>query len=318
MRQELTEGVTVLQASMKPQLSKIVGYGEGILDHFRQNMSGHQVVTPELRGQLQGAITSLPAPGFSAQFMKLPVDQTIQRLISIEAGIHYHTPPPAGVEPFVVIARNSPILISAPHGTRTFRNNTVEVWHEEDEYTAGMALLLSEECGTSVIASVWRSDVCDPNFHAENQCLYKQSLERVVQSQGVRWVLDLHGAAKNSKPLGTSSVDLGTREAKHSIDIQHRDKLVELIESAFGKGEVSLNGFPASTAGTITAFCQDHLNVQAIQIEMKPSVRVPLRRGDASSYAKEGPFSAPPESVAKMLGTLDAFISYLNRLGDSH
>jgi hypothetical protein len=60
MRQELTDGVTVLQGSMKPQLSKIVGYGEGILDHFRQNMGGHQIATPELREKIQGALNSLP------------------------------------------------------------------------------------------------------------------------------------------------------------------------------------------------------------------------------------------------------------------
>ena len=60
MRQELTEGVTVLQTSMKPQLSKIVGYGEGILDHFRQNMGGHQIVTPELREKLRAALDCLP------------------------------------------------------------------------------------------------------------------------------------------------------------------------------------------------------------------------------------------------------------------
>ena len=60
MRQELIEGVTVLQTSMKPQLSKIVGYGEGILDHFRQNMGGHEIVTPELREKLRAALDCLP------------------------------------------------------------------------------------------------------------------------------------------------------------------------------------------------------------------------------------------------------------------
>jgi hypothetical protein len=60
MRQELAEGVTVLQTSMKPQLSKIVGYGESILGHFRQNMGGHQVVTPELRQKIQDTLDCLP------------------------------------------------------------------------------------------------------------------------------------------------------------------------------------------------------------------------------------------------------------------
>jgi hypothetical protein len=60
MRQELAEGVTVLQTSMKPQLSKIVGYGESIMDQFRQNMGNHQVVTPQLRQNLRDSLEHLP------------------------------------------------------------------------------------------------------------------------------------------------------------------------------------------------------------------------------------------------------------------
>ncbi len=99
------------------------------------------------------------------------------------------------------------------------------------------------------------------------------------------------------------------------MGVQHRDKLRELIECQFGKGSVSLNGWPAKGSGTVMGFCHEHLdNVQAIQIEMKPSVRVPLRRREASSYKTEGPFSASPADVMGMLGALEAFINYLNKL----
>jgi hypothetical protein len=245
-------------------------------------------------------------------------DLIIERLISIEADIHYDTPPPAGVEPFLVIARKSRALISAPHGSRTFRNSKKERWHEEDEYTAGIALLLSERCGTSLIANVWRSDNCDPNFHVEERCLYKQALREVVRKQGIRHVLDLHGASEDSRRLGVSRVDLGTRKDRRSMDSQHRDRLRGLIEGAFGAGSVSLDAFSASTPGTVTAFCQEHLSIQAIQIEMKPSVRVPVRKCDASSHAKEGPFSAPPEYVIKMLCALESFVSYLRGFAGDH
>jgi hypothetical protein len=60
MRQELTEGVDVLQGSMKPQLSKIVGYGGTILGLFRQNMANHQIVTPEQREHFQTVLKHLP------------------------------------------------------------------------------------------------------------------------------------------------------------------------------------------------------------------------------------------------------------------
>jgi hypothetical protein len=60
MRQELAEGVTLLQGSMKPQLSKLIAYGEGMVERFGQNMGGIQVVTPELKGRIEQALTHLP------------------------------------------------------------------------------------------------------------------------------------------------------------------------------------------------------------------------------------------------------------------
>src|SRR5260370_10447815 len=120
-------------------------------------------------------------------------DPTIERLIRIEAHVHYGEAPPPSVEPFIVFTRSSPILVSAPHGSRTLRVARGEVWHEEDEYTGGIALLLSEHAGTSVIANVWRSDTCDPNIHEEKVCAYKRQMRKIITSKKIRWVLDLHG-----------------------------------------------------------------------------------------------------------------------------
>jgi len=236
----------------------------------------------------------------------------IQRLITIESCIHYGEPPPPTMPPFVCVEHDSPILVSAPHGTRAFRNNDKEVWHEEDEYTAGMALLLAERCKVSAIANIWRSDECDPNHHGEERCPYKKTMQDLVRRKKVRWVLDLHGAAEDSKDMYKSVVAVGTRD-KNSPSLPHedRDHLKSLIESEFGAGAVSLTAFQAKGEGTVTAFCQATLKIQAIQIEMKPSVRVPLRRTDASAFAKHGPYEALPFSVFRMLYALEQFIDHL-------
>lgn len=60
MRQELAEGVTILQGSLKPQLSKLIAFGEGMLERFGQNLSGLEAVTPELKGQIEIALEHLP------------------------------------------------------------------------------------------------------------------------------------------------------------------------------------------------------------------------------------------------------------------
>lgn len=240
---------------------------------------------------------------------KASVDAQIERLIQIESHVHYGEPPPPDVQPFVFIERDSPVLISAPHGTRTFRDGGGEKWHEEDEFTAGMALLLAEQCGISAIANIWRDDAHDPNYHGE--CQYKESLKRIVSTKNVRFVLDLHGAREGSDKLGAALVDIGTRKGKHSLEVKHRDILATQLRASFGDQAVSFDGFPAENPATITGYCQATLKIQSVQIEMKPSVRVPVRRTDASVYAKLGGYSAPPGNVWKMLGVLADFVRYL-------
>lgn len=249
--------------------------------------------------------------------MNFTGNSLIEQLVAIETHVHYGESPPPSSDSFIFNERQSRVLVSAPHGSRCFRDKNGEVWHEEDEFTAGMALLLAERCRISVIANVWRSDTCDPNAHPEDKCLYKQRLRKMVEAEGTRWVLDLHGAAEDNPRLGCGLVDLGTRKKERpSMEDRHRDMLRSLLEVGLGPKSVSINGFPASGASTITAFCQDQLSIQAVQIEMKPSVRVPQRRVDASSYAKAGPYAALPAQVTAMLSSLEFFVTYLKNLGD--
>lgn len=233
------------------------------------------------------------------------------QLIAVESHVHYSQPPPPGRDPFVIVRRPSPVLISAPHGAITHRNNERQEWHDEDDYTAGMALLLSELCGTSVIATIWRTDDSDPNYHAVRQSPYKQALEKLVNEMGIRWVIDLHGAADASLPPH-QLVDLGTRKEKHSLPRSLLETLRAGIEARLGTSTVSSNIFPACVDGrTITAHCHGVLGLSAVQIELKSAVRVPRRRIDATAYAENGPFSARTEDVIGFLQALADFLSVL-------
>jgi len=311
MRQELAEGVTVLQGAMKPQLAKLIAYGEGMLQRFGLNTGNLEVVTPEVKGQIEQALIRFPhSPNGHNSFSQSQIDPTIEKLTALEATVNYDQSPPFGTDSFVFVSRPSPVLISAPHGARAFRKTHEGDWHEEDEYTAGIALLLAEECSASVIANVWRCDEGDPNFDS-TECRYKQQLRRAVSENHVRWVIDLHGAAMDSKPMGTSLVAVGTRGEDASLPPSHRDKLVGFVESALGVGTVSTTAWPASGAGTITTFCQKQLRIHAVQIEMKPCVRVAKRRKHATAFSKSGPYAAEIKNLLAMLGALKAFIEHL-------
>lgn len=119
---------------------------------------------------------------------KLP-ESVIDQIIQIESGIHYAELPPPERAPFAVVKRESPIILSAPQGAITFRNNNDEIWHEEDEYTAGMALRISEICNTSVIATIWRTADSDPNEHGEVRSAYKQELRLLAKASSALWLM---------------------------------------------------------------------------------------------------------------------------------
>lgn len=239
----------------------------------------------------------------------------VTELIAIEAHVEYgEPPPPGGPRPFAIIQRQSPVVFSAPHGARACRQCQKEAWHEEDEYTASMAFLLSRLCSTSAIATIRRTDDSDPNYHYETDSPYKQALKRLVQTTGARWVIDLH-AAGETKMGAHQLVDLGTRRDLQSLPPDQLCTLESLIGGALGPGTVSHNIYPARRDGrTITAYSHGILGLHAVQVEMKTSVRVPLRRTDASTYVTEGPFSAQPQHVIGMLQALASFAEYLCEL----
>ena len=243
-------------------------------------------------------------------------ERHIQRLIQIESQVHYSTPPDPPKLPFVIIERNSPVLISAPHGAICLRNDQNELWHEEDEYTAGMAILLGELCSTSVIASTWKTIDSDPNYHFEKRSFYKQEIRRLIEYKNIKWVFDLHGASSNSPTLDNDVIiDFGTRKKHKSFNPETLKILKEKIANRLGgKNIISENKFPAYATKnqmSVTAFCHEELNIDAIQIEMKPLIRIPVRRIDSSAYLNGEHFVGQEQKVINLIQSIAEVIEYL-------
>lgn len=249
----------------------------------------------------------------------------ISRLIGIESEVRYNQPPPEGEAPFVVVARAGPVLLSAPHGARTRRRSYDEAWHDEDEYTAGMALLLGELCGTPVIAMVARSKEYDPNY--KRDVPYKARLRELVRDCGVRYVLDFHGAAAHSRNLAPEqTIDLGYRgdaRTERSMDEAHLQAFERLLQvegaacdpRCFVVGRNRLAGRGSDKHEPVTTFVhglRSEQHVQALQIEMKPQVRIAHRFATATSYPSCGSYDADPYCVIFMLQALANFIAYLD------
>ena len=269
--------------------------------------------------------------------MPVITPQHLEKLVRLENGIHYNEAPPDGVETFVVVERPSSVLLSAPHGAITFRNSSREIWHDEDEYTAGFALLLGELCGVSVVATTWKNTRYDPNNTREDNLPYRTAVRRLIHTHKVRFVLDIHGASMFSEILDPQqTIDLGYRQARHkpaeaqlhapSMKRKHIRIFEGLLESAGRQSDPACfvtdhNHFAALGPGTITTLAvgeqnpEDGRTVQALQLEMKPPVRTLNRFPSASLYETHGPYQADPGCVRAMLQALADFIEHLKTTG---
>lgn len=114
-------------------------------------------------------------------------------------------------------------------------------------------------------------------------------------------------------------MELGTGSQDEYLPDDVFRALIAILNKHLGKDVTYRNGMPgfrADGSNRIAAFAYRELGLRSVQIEMKPSVRVPLRRMKSSAYqrrsfALDGPYSAPPQNVIGMMQSLAEFIVYL-------
>jgi hypothetical protein len=155
-----------------------------------------------------------------------------------------------------------PVVVTAGHAASQWRRDFRKA---PDAGTGGMAELLAELTGSSVLAVAGRQDD-DPNFDIAPG-RFKQTLRGMIQTPRV--VVDLHGL-----------------QGQHGIDIDlglglnpspaMRAFAEEWRAEAERRGLVATIGVPygALPPGTITNWAQSE-GLEAIQVEMGPRVRDP-------------------------------------------
>ncbi|MDQ0256433.1 hypothetical protein J2S74_003853 [Evansella vedderi] len=157
-----------------------------------------------------------------------------------------------------------PILISAPHTTKMYRNGRLK---DQDDYTGAIALLLQRYTDCYVIYSTRCSEE-DPNFVLNGE--YKDTIEKIVNLGNIKFMIDLHGASENRE----FGVDLGTQHGKIL-----KPQVVKRLKNIFSKYHVmnikENNNFPAMHPGTVSAFCYHQLGVPSVQMEINKRFRKP-------------------------------------------
>lgn len=234
-------------------------------------------------------------------------------LMELETAVSYSALPPEGELPFVYRTGDVPILISAPHATVHQRGQREK---GEEEFTGALAQLLAETTGVHTLYSHYRS-ADDPNWDRVSP--YKTALQEIVQSQNIRFVLDLHGMS-NRHRFGLA---LGTMNGRSCPDFE--PLILETVREQFQQtsqgtarnfAELRWDHFvlnhPRFTGGvanyTVTRFAAEQLGVPALQIELCSTARVVERRPFSQWQT---PFRGQPEAIQQAVALLQSLVTAL-------
>jgi hypothetical protein len=196
---------------------------------------------------------------------------------------------PASESAIGLLIGTIPVLISAPHSVRHWRDTN---WKQEEEYTAALGYLLHQETGAHFIYGRY---ILNPDPHADADCgPYKHMLDTLFADTPIRLVLDLHGARGDRD----FAIALGTIFGETFVDYESRLSLAFEQQGFSAEAESSLDRLvmnpPRYTGGvlqpTITRYAWRKHGIPAAQVEMSAWVRI-VRRLPEASNARSG--SAP-------------------------
>lgn len=156
-----------------------------------------------------------------------------------------------------------PVLISAPHSVKQYRNNK---YKKADVYTGALAKTLHEATGAHVI---YKTKVKGDENYTTNETVYRKKIKSIVKNNDIKVIIDLHGM--NS--YRNSDIDIGTGNSSN-INLLGQKYILSLIKSSSIKSKYSVNKyFTGGGANTISTYCSKNLGVPTVQFEINGKYR---------------------------------------------
>lgn len=212
-----------------------------------------------------------------------------EEAVNIERVYFYKTDKrvnPKQEEPFWISAGKLPVLLSAPHAVRHYRQKKIKM---SDQFTGSIVYLLARLTNCHAIAAS-KLYGGDPNFDAP--CIFKEKIAELCTGRKVKLVLDIHGAARERE----FDVDFGSNRGKNLLG---KPIILESLQRSFqdfGLSRISHDYFAASGPNTVANYVARELGIPAIQIEINKHYRVPAQN---------------PQGFHRLLGALAESINKL-------
>lgn len=223
--------------------------------------------------------------------------------------VAYDQAAPPGESSVGVRRGTCPILISAPHAARHWRDGD---WKHEDEYTAAIGSLLHRLLGVHLIYARYQLSP-DPHVDGDDN-EFKQAVSRFVQETPVRVALDLHGARGDRD----FAIALGTIGGRTFASYESRLIAAFAAQGFTPDADTSLDrlalNLPRYMGGavlpTVTRYLWEQHSIPAAQIELSAWLRV-VKRLPSASNARNGTspdFRGDPTRIVRGVSALYAFI----------
>jgi len=206
-------------------------------------------------------------PYFESYSAAIIEPKLVRSSIAIEKQLNDRqgVPMPPGEESVKLVPGTQPIIITAPHSVRPFRNGKYRF--SDGGATAAYAIALAELVGAHVIYANYENGT-DPNYLDDNE--FKRELAGLIEQVNPVLVLDIHG----SNPMRSYDLDIGTMNGESLLG---QEALVtDLIDTLAKEGifSISYNRFSASKQQTIAKFASKR-GVPTLQLEVNATYLMP-------------------------------------------
>ena len=207
--------------------------------------------------------------------LKSHLNRLLKKLKALDAQFEYRNPALDDTPWFKSVTGPLPVLVSAPHACMHRRNGIDKM---QEEYTGALALYLAESCHCSAIAISHKISE-DPNWDETSD--YKTAVRSLVQENKIKFLIDLHGMSiKNNMGVAIGTIK-GRACAAESVVPHFIDSGFVCDEDASQPKQTWRSlviDHPKFTGGlvnqTLTRFASEKLDIQAVQVELSPEVRV--------------------------------------------
>ena len=220
-----------------------------------------------LQTQSHTATQAKQIPHFESYSAAIIEPKLVRSSIVIEKQLNDRqgVPMPPGEESVKIVAGTQPIIITAPHSVRPFRNGKYRF--SDGGATAAYAIALAELVGAHVIYANYENGT-DPNYQDDNE--FKRELAGLIEQVNPVLVLDIHG----SNPMRSYDLDIGTMNGDSLLG--QAGLVTDLIDTLAKEGifNISYNRFSASKQQTIAKFASKR-GVPTLQLEVNATYLMP-------------------------------------------